>query len=58
MLAVIGPSGSGKSTLLRSINLLEVPDDGTIHLAGEEIHYKLSGWHGAPRVHLPSFEHR
>lgn len=43
VLAVIGPSGSGKSTLLRSINLLEVPDDGTIHLAGEEIHYKLSG---------------
>ncbi len=28
--ALIGPSGSGKSTLLRCINLLEVPDAGTL----------------------------
>ena len=30
VVAVIGPSGSGKSTLLRSMNLLEVPDEGEI----------------------------
>ncbi|MBP2167124.1 cystine transport system ATP-binding protein [Erwinia toletana] len=30
VVAIIGPSGSGKTTLLRSINLLEVPDSGTI----------------------------
>jgi L-cystine transport system ATP-binding protein len=28
--ALIGPSGSGKSTLLRCINLLEIPDGGTL----------------------------
>lgn len=33
----IGPSGTGKSTLLRCINQLTVPDDGTIHLHGEEV---------------------
>ncbi len=32
VVAVIGSSGAGKSTLLRSINLLEVPDAGTIKL--------------------------
>ena len=30
VMVVIGPSGSGKSTLLRSLNLLEVPNDGEI----------------------------
>ncbi|MNB72025.1 L-cystine import ATP-binding protein TcyN [compost metagenome] len=32
VVAVIGSSGAGKSTLLRSINLLEVPDQGTIRI--------------------------
>ncbi|MSE18181.1 L-cystine ABC transporter ATP-binding protein YecC [Pantoea agglomerans] len=32
VVAIIGPSGSGKTTLLRSINLLEVPDSGTIRV--------------------------
>lgn len=32
VVAIIGPSGSGKTTLLRSINLLEVPDAGTIRV--------------------------
>lgn len=27
---IVGPSGSGKSTLLRCLNLLEVPDSGTL----------------------------
>jgi len=37
VIAVIGGSGSGKSTLLRCINLLELPDEGTIRLDGEEM---------------------
>ena len=30
VVAIIGPSGSGKTTLLRCLNLLEVPNGGTI----------------------------
>ena len=35
VLALIGPSGSGKSTLLRCLNLLTVPDAGTLRV-GEQ----------------------
>ncbi len=35
--AVIGPSGGGKSTFLRCLNMLEIPNDGTILFDGEEI---------------------
>lgn len=31
VVSIIGPSGSGKSTLLRCINLLEVPNSGSIY---------------------------
>jgi polar amino acid transport system ATP-binding protein len=34
---IIGPSGSGKSTLLRSLNLLEIPTEGSIIFDGVEI---------------------
>lgn len=34
--ALIGPSGSGKSTLLNIIGLLDRPDNGTLHLTGQE----------------------
>lgn len=37
VLAIIGPSGTGKSTLLRCINLLTVPDSGTIRVNEVEI---------------------
>jgi polar amino acid transport system ATP-binding protein len=40
-LVVIGPSGSGKSTLLRSINLLEVIDEGSIRFEGREVGYVM-----------------
>lgn len=30
VLGIIGPSGAGKSTFLRCLNLLEVPDSGTV----------------------------
>lgn len=29
---IVGPSGSGKSTLLRCLNLLEIPENGTLSL--------------------------
>ncbi len=32
VLAIIGPSGTGKSTLLRCVNLLTIPDRGSIFL--------------------------
>lgn len=35
---VIGESGAGKSTLLRFINGLEVPDAGSVHVDGNNIH--------------------
>ncbi len=34
VICIIGPSGSGKSTLLRTINHLEVPTAGEIHVNG------------------------
>jgi ABC-type histidine transport system ATPase subunit len=37
VVAIIGASGSGKSTLLRCINLLEIPDEGDIIVAGERL---------------------
>jgi len=37
--ALIGPSGSGKSTLLRCVNLLEIPDAGTLTLGLETIRF-------------------
>ncbi|MGB0865751.1 MAG: ABC transporter ATP-binding protein [Granulosicoccaceae bacterium] len=37
VISLIGSSGSGKSTLLRCINLLEMPDEGEIHIGDESI---------------------
>ncbi len=37
VVVVVGPSGSGKSTFLRCINLLEMPTEGEIIIAGESI---------------------
>jgi octopine/nopaline transport system ATP-binding protein len=40
VISILGASGSGKSTLLRCINMLEVPNSGTIRVAGETIAMK------------------
>lgn len=37
VISIIGPSGSGKSTLLRSLNLLEIPDQGALTFQGQLI---------------------
>ncbi len=37
VVSLIGSSGSGKSTFLRCINLLELPSQGRIVVAGEEV---------------------
>lgn len=37
VIAIVGASGAGKSTLLRCINMLEVPDSGTVTIGGETI---------------------
>lgn len=37
VISIIGPSGSGKSTLLRCLNLLEIPDQGTMTFQGQRI---------------------
>ena len=37
VVVIIGPSGSGKSTLLRSLNLLEIPTEGSIIFNGTDI---------------------
>lgn len=34
VVVLIGPSGSGKTTVLRSLNGLEIPDAGTLEIAG------------------------
>ncbi|HEX5841065.1 MAG TPA: ATP-binding cassette domain-containing protein, partial [Pseudomonas sp.] len=37
VVSLIGASGSGKSTLLRCINLLEIPDAGSLRINGEQM---------------------
>ncbi|MGY2291061.1 amino acid ABC transporter ATP-binding protein [Pseudomonas sp. SDO528_S397] len=34
---IMGPSGCGKTTLIRCMNLLERPDQGTLHFHGEDL---------------------
>ena len=37
--ALIGPSGSGKSTLLRCVNLLEIPEGGSLELGNQRLEF-------------------
>jgi len=45
VISLIGSSGSGKSTLLRCINMLEVPERGTVSIDGEPIKLRGEGNH-------------
>jgi ABC-type histidine transport system ATPase subunit len=45
VVSLIGSSGSGKSTLLRCINMLEIPDSGTVAIDGELIKLRGTGPH-------------
>ena len=38
--SIIGPSGSGKSRFLRCLNLLEIPDSGTVEFEGHVLNQK------------------
>ncbi|QNB15227.1 ABC transporter ATP-binding protein [Paraburkholderia tropica] len=40
VISILGASGSGKSTFLRCLNLLEMPDDGSVSLGGEALKMK------------------
>lgn len=40
IVCVIGPSGSGKSTMIRCINGLEVPEEGTVYIDGEQLDFQ------------------
>jgi len=46
--ALMGPSGSGKTTLLNLLGGLDVPDEGSIRVAGEELsgrsNAELAAW--------------
>ena len=39
VVALVGPSGSGKSTLLRCLNLLTIPDGGTVRVGEHSLTY-------------------
>src|SRR2546427_4322659 len=58
-IAFMGPSGSGKTTLLNLLGGLDVPSEGSVTVAGDEITRmsarKLTTWRERPRgVGLPA----
>jgi sulfate transport system ATP-binding protein len=57
--ALLGPSGSGKSTLLRIIAGLEVPDAGTVSIAGDDVSHVSPQKRGIGFVfqHYAAFTH-
>ena len=57
--ALLGPSGSGKSTLLRVIAGLEQPDEGEVHILGEQATRQPPQQRGVGFVfqHYAAFKH-
>ena len=37
LLAIVGPSGSGKSTMLGLLGVLDLPSEGTVSIAGQDV---------------------
>ena len=58
VITVIGPSGGGKSTFLRSLNLLEVPTEGSIVFNGVDITKKKELNSEGKMVRLDLNKHR
>src|SRR5262252_8269775 len=58
--AFMGPSGSGKTTLLNLLGGLDVPSEGSVTVAGDEITRmsgaKLTAWRAPRRVRLPDVQ--
>ncbi len=42
--AILGPNGSGKSTLAKHLNVLLLPDEGTVWIDGKDTHAKERLW--------------
>jgi polar amino acid transport system ATP-binding protein len=49
VVSIIGASGSGKSTLLKCVNLLEMPDRGTVAIDGQVVNQR----HHRAGIHPP-----
>ncbi|WGW13235.1 amino acid ABC transporter ATP-binding protein [Saxibacter everestensis] len=49
VISIIGPSGAGKSTFIRCINLLEVPDSGSLRISDAQIDFG-SGRPSKPKI--------
>ena len=58
VMVVVGPSGSGKSTLLRSLNLLEIPTEGSVWFHGVDITKKKYKGEDGKTVKVNIDEHR
>ena len=42
--AILGPNGSGKSTLAKHLNVLLLPNEGTVWIDGKDTHAKERLW--------------
>ncbi|MBL3688023.1 amino acid ABC transporter ATP-binding protein [Leucobacter zeae] len=43
VISIIGPSGAGKSSFIRCLNLLEVPDRGSLRIGDASVEFSTSG---------------
>lgn len=48
--ALIGPSGSGKSTLLRCVNLLELPQSGSVTVGANRLEFGAGSHHSRAEI--------